>query len=701
MKKLLILTAVTLVSMTSMAGPAVKVTVTPEKDMPSFRMPSVSTGNVIVDENFEGFVKGSEDAPDWSTMLCSHYSDEKIPSELTHGQQWTGHNVYMAGGSAALFDINPMDPAYIRTPQMDYSGSITLSFRVKALFTEWEDDEELDDNGNPVKWHFTSSTLMLFLANERELEFNLGDYQLGNEPIYVTPVFPDQGWCEVKVEFDNYSAYNDAFFQITSGGHMLVGDIKVFTSADKFLASPVFSGFTAATDDSFTVSWERVSKASNYYLYLYELTGTDENGNPIYKTVIPLENFFTDEQQEQIAEMGMTLEEYIAYMAEMYGVTVEELMDMLVNEEPYNNCGNVDQKPGVKNYTYTYSHLDKEKQYYFDIRSQFYMTFSPKHIMPVNAIGSPKNLPATDINESGFTANWSKITKAEQYSVDLYGVQKVEKDEDFFIIFEEDFKATEELTDATDITNPDVVPEGSDICFDDLTSSPGWSFPSEQILLVNGKVGLGVDEWGGSSRLTSPVMYVGGADRATIAILVESTISNYEIRLRFAGQLYYVNVEGSSGEIEIELPTFGLKETNLSIIGPDEAPIFIDYISVSQPLKAGSYTFTWLGRDMVNGDINSKTYYNLDLDRFPYYAYSVLAYRIQDGETLISIPSERMIVDLKAGSSESQFAGIATVESPKFEVARYSLDGRLLSAPASGINIIRYSDGSVRKVMVK
>lgn len=35
------------------------------------------------------------------------------------------------------------------------------------------------------------------------------------------------------------------------------------------------------------------------------------------------------------------------------------------------------------------------------------------------------------------------------------------------------------------------------------------------------------------------------------------------------------------------------------------------------------------------------------------------------------------------------------------EVARYSVDGRRLDAPAAGINIIRYSDGSVRKVMVR
>ena len=35
------------------------------------------------------------------------------------------------------------------------------------------------------------------------------------------------------------------------------------------------------------------------------------------------------------------------------------------------------------------------------------------------------------------------------------------------------------------------------------------------------------------------------------------------------------------------------------------------------------------------------------------------------------------------------------------EVARYTVDGQLISAPQHGINIVKMSDGSVRKVFVK
>lgn len=69
-----------------------------------------------------------------------------------------------------------------------------------------------------------------------------------------------------------------------------------------------------------------------------------------------------------------------------------------------------------------------------------------------------------------------------------------------------------------------------------------------------------------------------------------------------------------------------------------------------------------------------------------------------------------LVVDgngLIANAAKAQvaaFSGVeaATIDSKnRTEVARYSIDGRHLAAPAQGINIIRYSDGSVAKVMVR
>lgn len=56
-----------------------------------------------------------------------------------------------------------------------------------------------------------------------------------------------------------------------------------------------------------------------------------------------------------------------------------------------------------------------------------------------------------------------------------------------------------------------------------------------------------------------------------------------------------------------------------------------------------------------------------------------------------------------SGKPFVDMSGVQAVETAGevVETARYTLDGRRLDAPAAGINIIRYSDGSVRKVMVR
>ncbi len=63
-------------------------------------------------------------------------------------------------------------------------------------------------------------------------------------------------------------------------------------------------------------------------------------------------------------------------------MTYDELIGELVYDKPYNNIGTVDHKDSTKLYTYTYKNLDPEKQYYFDIRSHYYTTFSRRTSAP-------------------------------------------------------------------------------------------------------------------------------------------------------------------------------------------------------------------------------------------------------------------------------------------------------------------------------
>ncbi len=51
-------------------------------------------------------------------------------------------------------------------------------------------------------------------------------------------------------------------------------------------------------------------------------------------------------------------------------------------------------------------------------------------------------------------------------------------------------------------------------------------------------------------------------------------------------------------------------------------------------------------------------------------------------------------------STGIEAAPITTASEAK-EVARYSVDGQRLKAPVKGLNIVKYSDGTTKKIMVK
>lgn len=69
---------------------------------------------------------------------------------------------------------------------------------------------------------------------------------------------------------------------------------------------------------------------------------------------------------------------------------------------------------------------------------------------------------------------------------------------------------------------------------------------------------------------------------------------------------------------------------------------------------------------------------------------------------LLSTPAYVAIDNIVLSTTKAVPGGITTVNNEKaVEVARYSIDGTQLSAPQHGLNIVKMSDGTTRKVMVK
>ena len=72
-----------------------------------------------------------------------------------------------------------------------------------------------------------------------------------------------------------------------------------------------------------------------------------------------------------------------------------------------------------------------------------------------------------------------------------------------------------------------------------------------------------------------------------------------------------------------------------------------------------------------------------------------------------------LLINLKTGQienaakcriSEHKVTGVAPLQQEQgstVEIARYTLDGRRISTPQIGVNLVKYSDGSVRKEMIR
>ena len=156
-------------------------------------------------------------------------------------------------------------------------------------------------------------------------------------------------------------------------------------------------------------------------------------------------------------------------------------------------------------------------------------------------------------------------------------------------------------------------------------------------------------------------------------------------------------------EGELTLPTNGMKQSRFFIMGDPNYDLFIENIEIIQSLKKGDRVYYYLNTEDVTKDETSFTFTDLSAYNYDWYAYCVISTR-GEGESMISsVESNRMIVDVANGSFMTNITGIDGMDSPAevVEVARYTLDGRQISEPRKGLNIVRYSDGTVRKEMVK
>lgn len=180
--------------------------------------------------------------------------------------QWYGEWVYAGeGGTIIIQPYNPMAPAILQLPLGDYSGDLIVTARVRARPAFWGSDEAecgfvtSAGRGTNISYFATIGGYDSFTASNSELG-NVGTF---------CKLYPNDGWAEVRTTFRNESANADGSIMFYLTDACEIDWIKV-EDAGTYLAAPVAQGVTDFQENQFTVKWDPVRRAYNYYIDFFK-----------------------------------------------------------------------------------------------------------------------------------------------------------------------------------------------------------------------------------------------------------------------------------------------------------------------------------------------------------------------------------------------------------------------------------------------
>lgn len=355
---------------------------------------------------------------------------------------------------------------------------------------------------------------------------------------------------------------------------------------------------------------------------------------------------------------------------------------------------------------YDVTGLDESRDYFYTLKAQNSLfTSAPSKEMEVYSVSTPSVLPATGITTNGYTANWTCGPKADYFRVEQIQQTTLDKDVDDFEVLYEDFsKVVSEYTeDDLEFYGPEPG-EYTDryLPIDDLTHLAGWKATSTQ--RINGW--LGGMAGAGDGTIAGAIV--------TPAIDLSHNNGECKVKVRAWGyQGDWLVIQGVNAaaygaiafpeegfvEAEVTIPLCSAKET-LTFYSNNRYPFLIDYIKITQSMKAGettsAITASVLTADAATkqavmdnagfGD-NHKTYYR------------VTALRYHNGDTndiVASTPSELMLVTPTTAISNVKADGT----DKNLPTETFDLSGRRINGNTQhkGVMIVRQG-GKTMKVV--
>lgn len=700
---------------------------------------SAAQRDILIDEDFSKVTGGSMETPDTTKFLASSYYEPGIfidPS-MTKDGTWAGESVYAAGGALYLKTYNPMIYAALMTPLGDYSGEITLTFKVKAMPC-WIVYNEDPETGEEIWGLSRGSTIGVQVCRGGYTSSQLADTDLEDgSGYYTTRLYENQGWTEIELHFNNYSGDSDGYICFFTEGAVLIDDVKV-TSAPTFLAAPKVVGVTDFQADRFTIEWQPLRKAFEYYVDLYKMTYTSDTDGAFSED---FENYTAPQEgwgvtsSEISPDKGMDGSKAMV-MYDRDTLTTPEngatykTMDFYMKfvthyDDPYMSMATVYvdglTESGWKTVAYIYASyfIDGDIVRLSDEIYGFANTYKAIRIRPgdmeegeyilVDNIDIATNRPFRLERVFGEnSSDWGDDSNDTYYDYTdgtSYTFTGLDPETEYYYSVRGHYVFTfsdKLIYHAFGVCSPEILGNDDSSRLDQYTALPGWTGVGNTI--AQGMLGCESSSYI-LTEIVTPEIYVGNDDEIRVYVKAYGGLGD-QLILRVDGKSYFVPFEQSEEGTGYINGLYSLPVTSefaqIVMFTSNYGAFMLDEIRFTQAVNKGDVVITPIAAVDTDSETTSYMFTGLDGYGFDTYGYYVTSHFELEGKSTTSQPSETVVVNLQTGDSHvTTGMDSAKADAGVSEVARYSLDGRKLSAPQKGINILRMSDGTTRKVIVK
>ncbi len=211
----------------------------------------------IVDEDFSGLTKGTEELPDTESLLdpktgdvteanLNKFKSYNTGDDTEYARTWGGAQLFEAGGCIAA-----VNGGFLCTPTGDYSGNLKFTCRMKAI-----KGQNLEAIGSTVDLILMRGTVLTVF--ERTTCTLTDEWQTFTFEAYY-------GWPR------------DCLVQFFAPGNLsyLIDDIKIEHEGGT-VETPKALPPTDLKDNGFTACWRAIPNADNYLLSVYKKTPNPE-----------------------------------------------------------------------------------------------------------------------------------------------------------------------------------------------------------------------------------------------------------------------------------------------------------------------------------------------------------------------------------------------------------------------------------------